>query len=1824
MAGSTLDDLVKRWARHCFDPAAPIPEAVVPYEARCFLPLGDGLVVGSKSGHLVEVSARGECTSLAAGIPGGAHALEACPDGSGCLLVADGQGGLWRCARDGTELLELGPTGLPDRIHWVRALPGAGAVLGSREPRVWFTPHSEGKGQPVWTSLELPFIPRWCHVHQDQTRRCWLVLCSATGQLAWLKRAELGANWVPGEQRISQCVSAPLSLALVSRGEGVVLVAATIAGVEVWTARPMATWRRTSLSPVLKDQHLVQVLSVFGRDKLVAASAGESPQVCSADLETALTQESVPWRAWPLELDVVQVHSVVVDSKTSLVVISRDSQLVKLPIHDRHQVRAQLTDHPDFDSIAERHGDEGRFVRLDLAAPRVGAAQAIHFARKGGRLTVEALLGWLEAQEGLPARKASELSAALLIAVDRLDGPERVKAVARRIWEHLREGGLAQGGEDHPLGAAWLAFLQRYYLMAWTYEAKRLNLDELTEYNRGRNPCDALIYGGIVRRDGFVATAELEQPGIWALSVSDPDAQGHRTLAAATGDGGITTAELDPRAEVLDFRRRRVKGLDQDHDTPYSRVVGFVPGAGSDFQQLRWCPRLEKHPHAAQTPPWPNSWAWDARQIYSLCILDARTTLLGTRDVDTPVLLWDHLKSTLHELRHTWGTDGSGTYPGIERRVWAITRLGDSDTLAFGGQDGILRLADLDRQQLRLDSSSYPPLNLGSPVRALVTARVQGRELLCAASLRGEVFFFRVRRQGGKILRLELRSRDKLAHPVFDLAVTEDGRVFAIEQSGRVTGYHLRFGAGTHLGQRYLQIKAWHRGSCIAWLGHETLAIGGWDRERWRGLLRVIRLVDTDDKTWRDGQSRLHEQALKHLNRFTDQDSAVKLLCTVPISRSVLRTELGPEVASPLLRSETPEGLEAEFAHMLAGGQQGREQFKSVLDSWVARLGRKSVGAEPLGRLMKALVNPETGRSRFLGAHHAKARAAAVHKILTLPTLALWQQGGLQQKDLERWIRAHLHDESSIVRHETARSLATALGELLRLRDHPEQDDPDFQDRVAAVFPGPPALPLVARAGWLVELMARYLPASQRGAQAQHQVPALSVWAACSVLLNLLRLMPGACLVILDHLSIRRVDPEVFEVLGARLRRRSDGPILRKLERYHPWRGAPATRPAVLDYCKEIDREKLGISEAGGDPDHDYALAHDAVHGKALKDLVEVASQEGLKSLCNSWQPPGIRAAPEWACKLWDERQAFFQVTAGWLQELARVLAAEDLGETPFERLSRALTAGDRPLHRVADTLCEPERTVVRVILSHWLRLKNRDAPDPGGSLGPYELGDRFGGSPAVFKVAKGVDGDFLIATVLRISDDRAGVLVKAWKRLQELSAKEGSRLINVQDVVDERPYPGLVLPRLEGSNLHESWGPLLARFSDDPLGRLRLSHRFFLDVLGQLHELYDAELAHCDLWRRNIVYVAAEERFHLVDWEHLLGEHYPVYTRGEDDDYTQNRQESRHTETTAGVRRRTWQGYASEGVQRLVHYAGHLAAGKARDAGLTRAQLVEGLKDWPRTPLRGWVDFLAGAWDREQTPGAAWGSLVEAGLELPLANPLADWSPQEGLAGLLRRCLTEEGRQGLLALGQRDPGPTASLQDRVRVLWRDGELDTVFVKRFQTRVPWARLALSKLEPPGAGAVHGVPRPRPPSWCRDWKEAPRHLVFLSYVRTEAEPFAVDLAAALHARGLTLFWDREAQSTKHRVDDMLDGFARACGLFIGLVTAQYQHSRWTQNELGWAFDQDETKVLTVLLSEDDRHVPGKVRNRHRLESPTVADVVQEVETRLRERGLWPDP
>ncbi len=683
-----------------------------------------------------------------------------------------------------------------------------------------------------------------------------------------------------------------------------------------------------------------------------------------------------------------------------------------------------------------------------------------------------------------------------------------------------------------------------------------------------------------------------------------------------------------------------------------------------------------------------------------------------------------------------------------------------------------------------------------------------------------------------------------------------------------------------------------------------------WDEARTECTLQLLSFR-RDLTAFREGPLRGRNEARESLPRdlrARDRD----LLVSFPLADASLRAALAEERVSAVKSAADLARLRREALMAYPGD---RQELRAILEAvhkkysdvdtpdaqdWFRMAYDVFIAPPP-----SAEASPDDGPMPSESAERDPLLAATiVRQLLTLPTLRLWRRTERPNSELSAWIGHHLRHPSAVVRLETLRALAEALRDLL-----------SSSTLIPDVFPGTPAVRSVR---WLLDGLAQFLfahPTRLYGSESD-----ASTWAAVSVLIGLMRLLPDSALVMLDHLSVNRVGGHVFGVIRLRLTSDEDREVglQDKVACFSPWGDRDPSLAEIRDHCAAIRGDIPAEAREQGaiplkkrcvidddSPDGEYWNAYVKCYEKldAMttpgwgEDLAQVAAKldEPLPPLRHPRAPMGGEApsappAAGWAQDLWDDRKVFFQLTDAWIQSFARPILSElalDRGEATqgiLERIERErsrLSRTDvlparaefsvdrerprsggrdgRPVQAETGTfLADPERSIARTILLHWHDVIVAPQPRKGDFVGSYELGEPYQDHQYLFRVRDAEDRLVRIADARSREESRA--ITATWRRVQELSHAPYSHMARILSVIEGR-RPALVMAMTAGvpvSSLAPAWGSHQ---------RWELAFRCLVEIGSDLRAMHKKGLFHGDVTARNVLY-GNDGSFHLIDFD--------------------------------------------------------------------------------------------------------------------------------------------------------------------------------------------------------------------------------------------------------------------------------------------------------------------------------------------------------------------
>ena len=309
---------------------------------------------------------------------------------------------------------------------------------------------------------------------------------------------------------------------------------------------------------------------------------------------------------------------------------------------------------------------------------------------------------WLAEHPRPTESQALHVSIEILKAAVPLGQP-RLKAIAIDLYERLLTflrdlpATTPPSSDRHRL-EEWTAFIKKHYGLVYTFSEKRTNLEYLIDVNKNRPTPDALIYAARLRLQGMDVKWEhrIDAP---VLAIAPLGIDGKERFGMTRANGAVEVLDIDSlrEPEVLLKPTELPEG---DPETPfrnYSRVLYYSAKHQRWFTAFRkrWIdlrPVEDRSKHQIAVH-WPD----DIRrpQVYSVYHLDEDRLLLGVRDLDEPLAVYDFRDHSLTDVGATWGTSRhvQTAFVGGERRVWVIRSLDpdDRDVVAVAAEDGYLR-----------------------------------------------------------------------------------------------------------------------------------------------------------------------------------------------------------------------------------------------------------------------------------------------------------------------------------------------------------------------------------------------------------------------------------------------------------------------------------------------------------------------------------------------------------------------------------------------------------------------------------------------------------------------------------------------------------------------------------------------------------------------------------------------------------------------------------------------------------------------------------------------------------------------------------------------------------------------------------------------------------------------------------------------------------------------------------------------------------------------------------------------------------------------------
>ena len=1088
-----------------------------------------------------------------------------------------------------------------------------------------------------------------------------------------------------------------------------------------------------------------------------------------------------------------------------------------------------------------------------------------------------------------------------------------------------------QAPEDRDRLERWVVFLKKHFVMAHTFSEKRCNLVEFQQFNAQRPTPDALIYEARLRAQGFDVLWEqrLFSP---VMAMAHSSTGTGRSIGLSQGEGRIMewaaagsdlkTARLSEVCCMTDsepFQEAEGFSFDSDTGTQDSDVVllaesrprriydNYSRVLHHDARKGKWvlAPRKPASPAEEVLVPdlttlensdEPLALQGDSpesrdsyHQAYSLMELPGSPGryLIGLRDIEYPLAVWDS-DAKLKRIRADWGTSQHvrQSIPGGERRVWSIASVSDRGELAFACEDGYLRLGRIEDSGVTGEVENpwrFLPVKggwqfLGGAIRSLASIRHRAKRYLLAGTETGDLFCFEVTNDTSGTVELNLKFRDLLEGEVLALFALEfstdsddpaceyQNRICALDSTGTLTTFGLPNPGGIFLGKRTGEYRVADGATTAIRLEQGKLLVAGWNRSEDEGWLRCLSF-DQQGKPLRSSKPPQGIEAAKHsLLPFGLTDapppgspSALEVLSSLPLEDGSLRATL---VGEHLARTWTRQHLEGLRDLAIRAYPDDLQEVESLLSSVSQLLELTETGVSRLRDVHRVFIVPE-GRYIDRWVRDPRIQVLVVRSFLTARSLVLWERGHLGEAELSRWIDRNLQHRSRSVQIATLRAIAEALLELRRLKR-----------REAQLFKNSEKPP-VSKARSLLAAIARFLyvhPSMMYGSECD-----ASTWAAVSVLVNGLRLVPDSALVIYDHISSQGVNPLVFGVLLRRLTSTHDLPIRKKLNRCLPikWIHEDPTIQDLHSYTADLDgdfeiavnqiKAHLGIQD--DDPDCGFIEAYTVCYSW-FAHVIRASSPEQLAEECE-FHEKHIEKKPNWAMDLDSRKDTFMGFTTSWIKH--KVIPALQRAKSDPDGVVEAIDDLRAELAAEIDQrdrdylLFAPETRVLRTVL---LRCREILLPTPPSSrkfYGKYQLGRNIPNHSYVFEV----DGDPEKIIRFFVSDhakERAA-MAQAWKKVKSLQESHWATcLAPIDEVLDPDLYPGMVMQRVGGDLLHEI--PASVK-SLKPEKRWWIAFNLTVSLSRALQLLHEHDLAHGDVWQ-NVLADLEGHRFWLIDFGRL------------------------------------------------------------------------------------------------------------------------------------------------------------------------------------------------------------------------------------------------------------------------------------------------------------------------------------------------------------------
>ncbi len=1108
------DEIVRRWCQDGF--GVPTPRdgsfTALDYELRAWsiCPHCKSTLVGTKSGSAYSFTC---CEDAPEGsgnnriIPFGNTVGPGTYEVAGCMHCGLYGGRAWRGDDKGTltwheetrggVFAHPGKSRITNAAVWAR--DGQFTVLiAARDGALTLVRASDV------VTRALPFHARWliseplADLEDNQVARSLLI--SGEGRMALLVAP---VNGEPAIILVPNALPAPpVALAGHYRGGRLDLVVAT--GEQIVGLHLDPDGRLSPIAlPDLREQHIthIQRLPIFGRERLLAMASDGRVWSTAWPNEGQYTGEV--WHEWPRFPTEVQLMmpDPTAQTETSrvgrLTAVLRDHDLWDLEVYNRKHLKHRITAEwkkPKETQARASEPDQERYTYLTGVANSLELRGLKQYASAGGHRTLEGLLRWLEsrppvAQDSvLSPSEAVEIGIDLLLACEGLSHADVAKIGGRlhdalRRWKRFWPGGsTTDSNVETKMFDAFLQFLQKYYVLGWTYGGKHRHLRKLCRGNKEQQ-IDALIYLARLQIAQFdVLYERIEQSGVAAIDVLAGQKGAGKQIAVTCGDGAVWMVTVPDRSgdqEPLEDGPPEIQILQQGDRAEhwYSRVVRWRHPGGT----VMAIPRGLRAPKGSAKPgefflvesteyvgahPYEPS----ERSIYSALRLHDGW-LLGTSSVSTP-LLWaspvpgaSHFEIQTVEIESDRGKRQHPAPGGVRRRVWGLVAHATEKhaTIYWGAEDGRLRIGIITQGKSPKFELRAEELFLGAGVRSMVAFRTicgPERRFIAVGLKDGNLLICENIRREQEAPEIVVKSRAFLNAEIRSLFVDEQssaGRLFALDASGYLTVFATCAKEGSFLGQRLFRGRVADWPATAAWLGDGRLAIGEWNGSLQVGRFRIISLLTNKYLEEPDGPGTILAHARKQLDDtlgVDDEHRALRLLRTIPTGHPSLRAFL----SGPLLELEIAD-FESEAKQLPP--KKRVEQGKQLVARWATAAQTRLEDHTEITALFHALAAQLDARRgdgiftemvveglRVEGRYRLKrplfddplVRAEFVRSLFGIPLLRNWRtqpavldsQGKHPMSGLEDWVHTFLTDPSLLVRLETTRCMSEALFALIR------------------------------------------------------------------------------------------------------------------------------------------------------------------------------------------------------------------------------------------------------------------------------------------------------------------------------------------------------------------------------------------------------------------------------------------------------------------------------------------------------------------------------------------------------------------------------------------------------------------------------------------------------------------------------------------------------------------------------------------------------------------------------------------------------------------------